>query len=38
MYMEVPIKLSPDIPAETLQVRKQWEDIFKRLKEGMSSR
>ena len=31
-YKENPIHLTADLSAETLQVRKEWQDIFKVLK------
>ena len=32
-YKEIPQKLMPDILAETLQARREWQDIFKVMKE-----
>lgn len=34
-YIRHPIRLSADIAAEALYARKEWEDIFKELKEKM---
>ena len=31
-YKGNPIHVNPDLPAETLQARKEWQDIFKVLK------
>ena len=31
-YKRVPIRISPDLSAETLQARREWQDIFKVVK------
>ena len=31
-YKGIPIRLKADLPAETLQVRREWQDIFKVMK------
>ena len=31
--MEIPIKLTADLSDETLQARREWQDIFKVMKE-----
>ena len=31
-YKEVPIRLTADVSAETLQARREWQDIFKVMK------
>ena len=33
MYKGTPIRLSTDFSAETLQARREWQDIFKVMKE-----
>ena len=33
MYKGKPIQLTADLSAETLQARREWQDIFKALKE-----
>ena len=32
-YNGIPIRLTPDLSAEALQARREWEDIFKVMKE-----
>ena len=32
IYKGIPIRLSADFSAETLQARREWQDIFKRMK------
>ena len=32
MYKELPIRLTADLSAETLQARREWQDIFKVMK------
>ena len=32
MYNGIPIRLTPDLSAETLQAIKEWQDIFKVMK------